>query len=125
MRDRDRCHTHPPESRPARSRLAILLALALPLAGCGAEGMAVFLGLNAATLNTTGRSVPDIAASLHTGKDCLTTNVKLGKPYCRDLRAEALARLQQPKETCFRSLGQIQCYRSEVDPYSTRKDPVH
>jgi hypothetical protein len=83
------------------------------------------MGISTATLNTTGKSAPDLAASLGTSQDCALTNLKLGKPYCRDARAEALAELVRPKETCFRSLGQIQCYRAEADPYYTRKNPVH
>ncbi len=110
--------------RAAMARLCLLGGLGLALAGCGAEFPAMMMGANALSLNTTGMNAPDIAMSVATQKECRLIHLKYGKDYCRDLMAEAMAEAMKPKETCFRSLGQIQCYRSEFDPFGTREDPV-
>lgn len=122
MARRGRAFTHPRSRRTAVARLCVLGGLAL--AGCGAELPAALIGTNALSLNTTGMNAPDIAVSMATQKECRLIHLKYGRDYCRDLMAEAMAEAMKPKETCFRSLGQIQCYRSEFDPFGTREDPV-
>ena len=106
------------------ARLCLLGGLGLALAGCGAEFPAAMIGINALSLNTTGMNATDMAMSVAMQKECRAIHLKYGKDYCRDLMAEAMAEAMKPKETCYRSLGQIQCYQSDFDPFGTREDPV-
>ncbi len=113
---------HTSSRRTAMARLCLLAGLAL--AGCGAEFPAAMIGINALSLNTTGMNATDMAMSVAMQKECRAIHLKYGKDYCRDLMAEAMAEAMKPKETCYRSLGQIQCYQSDFDPFGTREDPV-
>ncbi len=115
---------HTSSRRTAMARLCLLGGLGLALAGCGAELPAAMMGINALSLNTTGMNAPDIAMSVAMQKECRAIHLKYGKDYCRDLMAEAMAEAMKPTETCYRSLGQIQCYQSDFDPFGTREDPV-
>ena len=113
---------HTRSRRTAMARLCLVAGLAL--AGCGAELPAAMMGINALSLNTTGMNATDIAMSVAMQKECRAIHLKYGKDYCRDLMAEAMAEAMKPKETCYRSLGQIQCYQSDFDPFGTREDAV-
>ena len=113
---------HTPSRRTAMARLCLVAGLAL--AGCGAELPAAMMGINALSLNTTGMNATDIAMSVAMQKECRAIHLKYGKDYCRDLMAEAMAEAMKPKESCYRSLGQIECYQSDFDPFGTREDTV-
>lgn len=113
---------HTRSRRTAMARLCLVAGLAL--AGCGAELPAAMMGINALSLNTTGMNATDIAMSVAMQKECRAIHLKYGKDYCRDLMAEAMAEAMKPKETCYRSLGQIECYQSDFDPFGTREDAV-
>ncbi len=113
---------HTRSRRTAMARLCLVAGLAL--AGCGAELPAAMMGINALSLNTTGMNATDIARSVAMQKQCRAIHLKYGKDYCRDLMAEAMAEAMKPKETCYRSLGQIECYQTDFDPFGTREDAV-
>ena len=115
---------HTSSRRTAMARLCLLGGLGLALAGCGAEFPAAMIGINALSLNTTGMNATDMAMSVAMQKECRAIHLKYGKDYCRDLMAEAMAEAMKPKRTCYRSLGQIECYQSDFDPFGTREDTV-
>ncbi len=115
---------HTRSRRAAMARLCLVGGLGLALAGCGAEFPAALIGVNALSLNTTGMNATDIAMSVAMQKECRAIHLKYGKDYCRDLMAEAMAEAMKPKQTCYRSLGQIECYQSDFDPFGTREDAV-
>ncbi len=115
---------HTPSRRTGMARLCLVAGLGLALAGCGAELPAAMMGINALSLNTTGMNAPDMVMSMAMQKECRAIHLKYGKDYCRDLMAEAMAEAMKPTETCYRSLGQIECYQSDFDPFGTREETV-
>jgi hypothetical protein len=86
-----------------------LLLLALPLGGCAnwTEPTGAFVAANAASVVVFGRSIPDLAVSGVTGKDCSVVRLDQGKSYC--------APPEQPPGTpqfCTRSLARVDCWAS-------------
>ena len=81
-----------------------LLLLAV-LAGCGPEGNAVSFAANVAAVPIFGRTVPDMAFSALSGRDCSMVRVEQGKTWCREAEAP-------PAEPvfCTRSLGVVDCW---------------
>jgi hypothetical protein len=76
------------------------------LAGC-VEPTGAFIGASAASVAVFGRSVPDLAVSGITGKDCSVVRLDEGKSYC--------APPEPPPGTpryCTRSLGKVDCWAS-------------
>jgi hypothetical protein len=86
-----------------------LLLCALFLAGCeSAVPVAAGLAIgNIASVTTIGRTLPDAAVSLVTGRDCSLVRLDRGRSYCR---AEELPPVPQPY--CTRSIGRVDCWRS-------------
>ncbi|GGC60019.1 hypothetical protein GCM10011504_42810 [Siccirubricoccus deserti] len=85
------------------------LLCALFLAGCE-SAMPVTAGLfigNIASVTTIGRTLPDAAVSLVTGRDCSLVRLDRGQSYCR---AEEPPPVPQPY--CTRSIGRVDCWRS-------------
>lgn len=83
-----------------------LLLLSL-LAGCGAPGNTVALAANVAAVPIFGRTLPDLAFSAISGRDCSMVRVEQGKTWCRET--------EPPPETpvfCTRSLADVDCWES-------------
>ena len=89
--------------------IACLSALtALALCGCGvpfAEPAGVLLAASAAAVPVFGRSVPDIAYSAITGRDCSVVRLDQGKSYCRTVDPPIT-----PSPVCTRSLANVECW---------------
>jgi hypothetical protein len=82
---------------------------ALLLAGCEAA-VPVTAGIaigNIASVTTIGRTLPDAAVSLVTGRDCSLVRLDRGQSYCR-----AEEPPPSPPPFCTRSLGRVDCWRS-------------
>jgi hypothetical protein len=95
-----------------------LILCALVLAGCESAGP-VGAGLavvNIATVTTIGRTLPDAAVSLVTGRDCSAVRLDRGQSYCR-----AEEPPPAPPPYCTRSLGRVDCWRSP--PFATPAQP--
>ena len=65
---------------PMRPLLPALLLL--PLAACDGPAAVATLGVNVVSLAVTGRTVPDIAVSAVTGRDCSVTRLDRRLSYC-------------------------------------------
>lgn len=81
--------------------------------------------LNVATVVATDKTIPDHVVDLATGQDCSLVRYSTGGYYCvKPLPAN------KPVETrlyCYRSIGKISCYDSEIPGEETRQvtDPRH
>lgn len=102
-------------------RLIRLSLLVLPLltSACGYD-MATgqypmtsgLLQAEVVSLVATGKTASDHIVSMSTGKDCSTIRAKDEGQYCVSKNPP----IQRPDVYCYRSLGQVSCYR-EPDPY--------
>jgi hypothetical protein len=93
-------------------RWPILLPVLLPallLGGC-LETAAAVGAVSVAAVPLIGRTLPDVAVSAVTGKDCSLVRLDAGKTYCAD---EEKAPEQQV--VCTRSLGVVDCWRNPKD----------
>ena len=98
-------------------RLSRILLLLPALAGCGPEGNVVTLAANVAALPVFGRTLPDLAFSAISGRDCSMVRVEQGKTWCRDAEAPPA----QPV-FCTRSLGVVDCWvGAEAQPLPRRR----
>ena len=91
-----------------RPVLPLLLVAAL-LAGCAnwTEPTGAFVAANAASVVVFGRSIPDLAVSGISGKDCSVVHLDQGKSYCTPP--------EPPPGTprfCTRSLARVDCWAS-------------
>jgi hypothetical protein len=92
----------------------LLPLLLLGLAGC-ADALGPAVAVNAASLTLIGRTVPDAAISLVSGRDCSIAHLDLWEPYCRpEIAATPPARL------CTRSLGDVDCWQPAQLPSPLR-----
>jgi hypothetical protein len=88
----------------------IILAVLLPLAGCGgpdnliAGGVAA--GVTVASVATIQRTPLDAVYSWWTGRDCSAVRLDQGKTYCRPVEPPP-----EPPAFCTRSLGSVDCWR--------------
>ena len=86
-------------------RAFIPLVLILPLAACDGPAIVATAGVNVAALTLAGRTVPDMAVSAVTGRDCSVVRLDRGQPYCGPVdQAPAAAPF------CTRSLGAADCW---------------
>lgn len=101
----------PMRPRDRSPRPAALLLLAVPaLAGCDARVAGVpawggLAALNVASVMTVQRSVPDVAVSAWTGRDCSVVRLERGEGYCREAEPPP-----PPPPFCTRSLGAVDCW---------------
>jgi hypothetical protein len=86
-------------------RYVIPLLIAAFLAGCDGPGLFAFGAVNAVSLSVAGRTVPDIAVSAISGRDCSLARYDRGDSYCAPPAAQPG---QQPY--CTRSLGSVDCW---------------
>ena len=82
-----------------RMRQALLLCCVL-LVGCDPVGAGVLLGVNAAAVVGIQRTVPDLAVSIISGRNCSIVHVDHDTPYCSPIEPVAT-----PPPPCTRSLG--------------------
>jgi len=88
-------------------RLPVVLVLlaALPLAGCGVEGVGAVAAAEVVAIPVFHRSLPDMLVSGASGRDCSVVRLDRGETYCRD---------PEPPPTrpsfCTRSLGVVDCW---------------
>ncbi len=88
------------------------LVLILPLAACDGPAIVATAGVNIAALTLAGRTVPDMAVSAVTGRDCSVVRLDRGMTYCGpEAGAEA------PVAFCTRSLGAADCWEQPVRGY--------
>ena len=87
-------------------RRLIPLVLILPLAACDGPAIVATAGVNIAALTLAGRTVPDMAVSAVTGRDCSLVRLDRGQPYCGPEETAAAA----PAPFCTRSLGAADCW---------------
>jgi hypothetical protein len=98
----------------------IILAVLLPLAGCGgpdnliAGGAAA--GATIVSVATIQRTPLDAVYSWWSGRDCSAVRWDQGKSYCRPVEPEP-----PPPAFCTRSLGTVNCWK---DPDKFRGHPV-
>ena len=95
-----------------RPRLS-LFGLLLLLGGCQAPWMAPVGGFaagNAASVVVFGRSIPDLAVSALSGKNCSIVRLDQGKSYCQATQPPP----DQPP-FCSRSLGVVDCWKNPED----------
>ncbi|WP_264715899.1 hypothetical protein [Limobrevibacterium gyesilva] len=86
-----------------RVRFALLLSLVLP--ACTPQDRLAAAALNVGSVPVFGRSIPDVAVSLVSGKDCSVVRLEQGKSYCRE------AEPPPPRPPfCTRSLGTVDCW---------------
>lgn len=90
----------------------IPLLLILPLTACDGPAIVATAGVNVAALVLAGRTVPDMAVSAVTGRDCSVVRLDRGQPYCGPAEAAA-----PPAPFCTRSLGAADCWT--VAPVAT------
>jgi hypothetical protein len=86
----------------------VLILCVLLLAGCEAA-VPVTAGIaigNIASVATIGRTLPDAAVSLVSGRDCSLVRLDRGQSYCR-----AEEPPPAPPPFCTRSLGRVDCWR--------------
>jgi hypothetical protein len=104
-------------------RYALILLL-LSVAGCNTEAAGSFAAANAASIPVFHRSIPDLAVSAVTGRDCSVAvtgrdcsvvRLDQGKTYCRET--------EPPPDRppfCTRSLGMVDCW---VNPEALNGGP--
>ncbi len=97
------------------ARGAALACVALSLGGC--LNPIIIPTITAATLNYDGKAPPDYVASALTDMDCSVLHLEQDKSYCLDPAEEPPP---QPKTYCYRTIGNVDCYASPPDPYSSR-----
>jgi hypothetical protein len=109
-------------------RAPLLLALCIPLAGCGIPFFEPVEAVAIASLGTIplfGRALPDILYSGLSGKDCSVVRLDQGKSYCRppDPPIEVAG-------ICTRSLGTVDCWinpealNSPARPLADSQPPI-
>jgi hypothetical protein len=86
-------------------RLTLLLLL-LP-AACGVDGNVIGMAANVAAVPVFGRTLPDLAVSAVTGRDCSMVHVEQYRPWCTPAVASP-----PPAPFCTRSLGTVDCWES-------------
>lgn len=86
-------------------RRLIPLLIPLILTACDGPGLFAFGAVNAVSLSVAGRTVPDIAISAVSGRDCSLARYDRGQTYCAPAEAPAAT---QP--FCTRSLGSVDCW---------------
>jgi hypothetical protein len=93
--------------------LLVWLCLALScvgLGGCTETGGIVVLAADAASVMVLGRTVPDLAVSGVTGRDCSSVRLEQGHSYCRPTDPPLA-----PPPFCTRSLGGVQCWANHAE----------
>ncbi|HEV7369560.1 hypothetical protein [Arenibaculum sp.] len=94
-------------------RPALLGALAMLVAGCGASELAV-LAASTSVLVATDKTVTDHAVSLATGEDCSIVAYERDRTYCRP-HPPALEVTSEPLY-CYRTLADVECLATP-DPH--------
>lgn len=93
---------------------ALLLAFALPLAGC-----AEVIVASASSLITSKKTVPDQLISMASRKDCSVLRRRQGRTYCREDEPNPA-----PNVYCFSTLGRVECYDKPVDAAGHRREVI-
>lgn len=102
-------------------RAAPALMMLLLLAACGGEVGLVLAGASVASFATTDKFLADHAVSYATGEECSALQFEQTGEYCMDPEEIALAeaaaeerRLAAESQLfCYRTLGDITCYRDQ------------
>ncbi len=97
-----------------------LAALCLPMGGCFLVHPIIVPAVTAGTLTYAGITPPDIITSAITGKECSLLKYEQGEPYCS---SEEEATGPELPLYCYRTIGDVDCYRTPADPYLTRPLP--
>ncbi|HEY9569138.1 MAG TPA: hypothetical protein VIR38_13685 [Thalassobaculum sp.] len=111
-----------------RRRLPLSLSaalLALGLTACDPASQAMLAGASLVSFVHTDKTVGDHFATWAFAKDCSTLTLANGEGYCRafvsaeeQAAAEAAAKAEQAATYCYRTLGDITCYR-RPDPMAS------
>lgn len=107
------------------SATSLALGLALGLGACDPASQAMMAGASLVSFVHTDKTVGDHVATWALDQDCSTLTLANGEGYCRDFvteeeraAAEAQARAAQAATFCYRTLGEITCYR-QPDPLAS------
>lgn len=103
-----------------RTDIGATLAALLLLGGCGGEVGLALAGASAVSFATTDKFLTDHAVSAVTGDDCSALQFEQTGKFCRtaeDIEAERLAEEERlaatPRMYCYRTLGEITCYKEQ------------
>jgi len=111
-------------------RLALSVPLLLPvlvggLAACDPASQAMLAGASLVSFVHTDKTIGDHVATWAFDQDCSTLTLANGEGYCRDhvseeelAAREAEARAELAATYCYRTLGEISCYR-QPDPLAS------
>ncbi len=97
-------------------RVGVILIFTLIISACSAVStaptmMPQMLGVDGATVITTGKTISDHIVSYATGKNCSTVRRQTGQNFCEE------DDLSTPEEIyCYNSLGKVNCFASP-QPY--------
>ena len=97
-------------------RVGVIIILTLFIGACSAVStaptmMPQMLGVDGATVITTGKTISDHIVSYATGKNCSTVRRQTGQNFCEE------DDLSTPEEIyCYNSLGDVNCFASP-QPY--------
>lgn len=108
------------------NRLWLAGCLALGLGACDPASQGVLVGANIISLIHTEKTLTDHLASSMEDQDCSILHWVDKQPYCQP-HAEAPAvagaaiegDAQQARSYCYRTLGEISCYRTPDDTASS------
>ena len=92
--------------------------MALGLGSCALGPTVLLAGASITSLNHTDKTLGDHAATWAFDKDCSILHTSEKEPYCQPieteeerLAAEAEAAALRAQTYCYRTLGEISCYR--------------
>lgn len=99
-------------------RLAMVPAMVVGLGACELGTTALMAGASMVSLAHTDKTLGDHFATWAFDKDCSILYASNGEPYCQRfeteeerLAAEAEAAALRAQTYCYRTLGEISCYR--------------
>ncbi len=107
-------------------RFWLVSCLALGLGACDPASQGILVGANIVSLVHTEKTLTDHLASSMEDQDCSILHWVDKKPYCQPRSDQATVAggpieggAQQARSYCYRTLGEISCYRMPDDTASS------